>query len=258
MVRRRERALVLRRFPFGESSLVAHVLTEEGRRVHMVARGAFRPKSRIFGLVDLFDTLELEWSGRPGAMAELRGGNLTTRRRELTRDLERYHTALAGLELASVAAREEAAEPGLFGDLEALFDHLEDPALQPRLELLHFDLVLLGRLGLAPSLELCAACGGPAPPLTAAGHEGTVPFSAAAGGRLCRKCAGDARAGGTRVGTLRADVLAGAALLLARGPEQRAELSPPPDELFRALRDFVDRFLEYHLETRLRSRPVRP
>jgi len=245
----------LRRFPFGESSLVVHLLTAEGRRVHLVARGAHRPKSRYAGLLDLFDTLELEWT-RPkgGAMGELRSGSLVTRRRGLTRDLERYRAALATLELAGRAAREEAAEAGLFALVEGTLDRLADPALRPAVELATFDLALLDLLGLSPALEGCAACGGGAPEVT----PGRAAFSAARGGRLCRTCAGEARAEGARVGTLRADVLAAAALLAGSDREGRAALPPPPPGLLPALFTFVDRFLEFHLETRLRTRPVQP
>jgi DNA repair protein RecO (recombination protein O) len=258
----RDRALVLRRFPFGESPLVVHLLTAEGRRVHLVARGAHRPKSRYSGVLDLFDTLELEWStsARPGAEAaaaglgELRAGRTLTRRRAMTRDLVRYRAALAGLELAGRAAREEAAEPDLFELAERLLEHLEDLERAPLVQLLAFDLDLLDLLGLAPALRRCAACGGPAPEV----EPGRAAFSAARGGRLCRKCAGEARDEQARVGTLRADVLAGAALLAEASPEERAALPSPPPGLLAGLFEFIDRFLEFHLETRLRSRPVSP
>lgn len=257
MPRYKDQALVLRRFPFGESSLVIHALSREGRRVHLVARGAHRAKSRYSGLLDLFDTLELEWSTRPGqtgGLGELRGGQLVTRRRSLTRDLMRYRAALAGLELAGRAAREEAAEPGLFPVVEGLLNHLDDPARRPEVELLAFDLQLLELLGLAPSLTLCASCGGGAAEV----KPGRAAFSAARGGRLCRKCAGEARDDGARVGTLRTDVLTSAALLKERTADERLALPPPPDGLLSSLFDFVDRFLEFHLETRLRTRPVTP
>ena len=255
MTRHADRALLLRRFPFGESSLVVHLLTGEGRRVHLVARGAHRPKSRYAGLLDLFDTLDLSWTMRPGGgLGELRSGSLATRRRGLTGDLARYRTALAVLELAGRAAREEAAEPGLFQLVEATLDQLALADRDPTVELVAFDLALLGLLGLAPAVTHCAACGGPAPEVA----PGKAAFSAARGGRLCRNCGGDARAEGARVGTLRADVLAAAAVLAASDGARRAALPPPPAGLLAALVSFVDRFLEFHLETRLRSRPARP
>lgn len=251
MARSQERALVLARYPYGETSLIVHLLVASGRKKACMARGAFRPKSRYSGVLDLFDTLEVEWTERPSAgLGELRGARITQRRRTLTRDLARYRTAHAALELARKVAREEVREPRLFGALEGLFDHLGAPERQPRLELVAFHLELLDALGLAPALELCATCGGEAPAV----EDGRAAFSAAAGGRLCPNCAARERASGLRVGTLPAEVLAGAALVATTPADERALLPPPPVELFRGLVDFIDRFLEYHLETRLRTR----
>ena len=38
------------------------VLTREHGRVHLIARGAYRPKSRYYAALDIFDTLRLQWS----------------------------------------------------------------------------------------------------------------------------------------------------------------------------------------------------
>ncbi|MDB4538630.1 recombination protein O N-terminal domain-containing protein, partial [bacterium] len=53
--------LLLRRTPFGETSLVVHVLTPDHGRVELMAKGAHRPRSRFFGVLDWFDTLDLSW-----------------------------------------------------------------------------------------------------------------------------------------------------------------------------------------------------
>ena len=66
MVQRSDRALILRRFAFGESSLVLQVLTRELGRVHLIAKGAYRPTSRYYAALDLFDTLDLDWSEQRG------------------------------------------------------------------------------------------------------------------------------------------------------------------------------------------------
>ena len=59
MATREDRALVLGRHPWSESSLVVHALTAGHGRVHLLARGAYRPGSRYFAALDLFDTLEI-------------------------------------------------------------------------------------------------------------------------------------------------------------------------------------------------------
>jgi len=246
-----ERALVLRRFPYSESSLVVHLLLESGRRVSCMARGAFRPKSRIYGVFDVFDTLEVQWTERPsGGLGEVRAAEIKTRRRELTRDLSRYRACHAALELSGHAAREEVREPRLFRATEDLLDHVSEEQRVPGVELVAFHLEVLDLLGLAPALVLCAACGEVAPAV----EPGRAAFSAAAGGRLCPNCAARERASGLRVGTLPLEVLSGAALLVTTPADQRVFLPPPPAKLFQELVDFVDRFLEYHLETRLKTR----
>lgn len=234
------RALVLRRTPYGESSLVVQLLTERAGRVHVLAKGAYRPTSRYFAVLDLFDTLELEWSGsRTSDLSLLRSGSLVRRRRGLTRDLEAYRAALTGLELCELAARPGLGEGGLFRLLEGFLDALDEGA-DPALALVVFELRFLQNLGLAPALQQCAACGDEAPPV----GKGRAAFSAGAGGRLCRKHAEEARAAGRRVGTLPIDVLEAAASLLAGGAPETTQ------DLRERLLDFVGRFLDYHLESR--------
>lgn len=257
MANRSDRALLLRRFPFSESSLVARVLTRNHGRVHLVARGAFRPRSRYFALLDHFDTLELEWSANPKReLAELRAGEIARRRRALSRSLESYRAGLAMLELAELGSQPGQAEPELFDLLERSLDSLAEPEVDTSRAIVVFELGFLQNHGLAPALERCASCGREAP-ATAERRGGPVPraaFSAGAGGRLCSACARSARASGRRVGTLPVDVLTTAAELLAGGlPPHAASREPAPADLLIRTRDFVERFLDYHLETRPRS-----
>jgi DNA repair protein RecO (recombination protein O) len=250
-----DRAIILRRTPFGESSLVVQVLCAKRGRVHLLAKGAYRTTSRFFAVLDLFDSLDLEWSSRRGAdLGLLRSGSLARRRRGPTRDLERYRVALTCLELAELAARPGQPDGALFRLLEDLLDRLDAPqeatpearGWSPDLALVVFELRFLQNLGLAPALERCAACGGPAPPVA----QGRAAFSAGAGGRLCRPCADDARTADRRVGTLPEQVLATADLLSRAELRDPLPSTPISHDLSQRLRDFVGRFLDYHLETR--------
>jgi len=240
MAARSGRALVLRRTPYGESSLVVQLLTERAGRVHVLAKGAYRTTSRYFAVLDLFDTLELEWSeSRSSDLGLLRSGAIAHRRRGLTRDLDAYRAALTALELCELAARPGQGEGGLFRLLDGFLDGLEDGA-DPGLALVVFELRFLQNLGLAPALQRCAACGDEAPPV----GTGRAAFSAGAGGRLCRPHAEEMRAAGRRVGTMPTDVLETAASLLAGSTPTTTQ------DLCERLLDFVGRFLDYHLESR--------
>ena len=119
----------------------------------------------------------------------------------------------------------------------------------PRLS--NFQLGFLEEHGLCPALESCAACRqGALPPDP---NEARACFSASSGGRLCAPCAQEARDAGKRVGTMPLDVLEAASLLL-RGAREGVNISSLDPALLLRLRDFVDRFMDHHLEVRAKSR----
>ena len=181
---------------------MVHALTREHGRIELIAKGAHRLKSRYSGVLDWFDSLDLNWSpprgdsedprgGRPGRRKEqpigsarvgglgtLRTGDVETRRRWITASLETYRAAHTAIELTDLATRAGFADPELFRLLEHALDEFdavgralnvadEESAaavLAPLpLRLARFELRLLASLGLQPALIACAACGGPAP-----------------------------------------------------------------------------------------------
>lgn len=230
---------------------MVHALTRRHGRIAALARGAHRPTSGYFAVLDLFDTLELAWRPRRGgALAELSRGALHTRRHRLARDPSRYRAALAALELAELGSRPGQPEPQLFGLLERALDRLAEGRASPLAARLAFELAFLDLHGLLPALGRCAACGRAAPPPDP--RQPRVAFSAGAGGRLCPPCAAEAKAAGRRVGTLPLDTLEAAAAAL--DAERRG--APPPaleEELAVRTLDWVGRFTGYHLEDRPRS-----
>lgn len=244
-------ALLLRRFPFGESSLVVHVLTPEAGRVALLAKGAYRPSSGFFAVFDLFDTLELRWSAHRGQELGLvtRAG-LRTRRASLAGDLARYRVALGLLELAHVTGREAHEERALFRWLEGGLNLLHSARAAPDLVAVSLDLALLRANGLEPALSACASCATPS-----SERAGAVAFSPALGGRLCASCTAGERARGRSLESLPLNLMRVAASLMAATPAM-LEHTTIEAKLLERVRGFVARFLEYHLETRLRSRRV--
>lgn len=255
MAKLQDDGLILRRSPFGESSLVVQVLTRNHGRVHFTAKGAYRATSGYAFVLDLFHTISLEWSHATRRELQYLGrADLARRREGLSGRPDVYRGALMMLELIELAARPGAADRNLFElaehGLEELVQHPSSTHGVDR-TLILFELRFLEHLGLSPALERCAACGEPAPAFSPArgGAAGgaRVGFSAAVGGRLCSPCANEARTSGKRVGTLPVDVLDTAAGLWRGNP---IESNP---ELLVRVRDAIERFLNYHLETRPRS-----
>lgn len=90
-------ALLLRRIPYGDTSLICHFLTRQHGRIALMARGARRTKSPFRAALAPLYELQIRWrSGRTGM------GNLVeiNRGRKLLDDL----LDLDGLELCSIAS----------------------------------------------------------------------------------------------------------------------------------------------------------
>ena len=244
-----DRLLILRRFAYGESSLVHQALSRDHGRVHLIARGAYRPKSRYYAALDLFDTLRCEWSHSDNReLQNLREAEIVERRAAISRSLDAFRAGTAGLELAGLGARPGQPASELFALLEQFLDALTLTDVRPAAALAVFELRFLHDLGLFPALLRCAACDGEAP----AQRTGRAHFSAGSGGRLCRACAEQARNAGRRVGTLPARALEIAVDLFEEGAEGPTARTLPSPSLER-VRDFVARFLEYHVEGRPKS-----
>lgn len=254
MATNRDDALVLRRTPYGESSLVVQALTRTNGRVHFIAKGAFRHTSGYYCVLDLFDELTIEWSmPKNQDLGTLRRAGITTIRRKLCASPDRYRRAVEILELCELAAQPGERSSKLFELASEALDALEDESQDELAVLVVFELRFLQNLGLAPSLRRCASCGGTAEVLQENRDvtERRIAFSAGAGGRLCLPCARDARATGRRVGTLPQQLVEDASNLSQRGLVAAKELS---SEALEEARSFAERFMDYHLQTRPKSR----
>jgi DNA repair protein RecO (recombination protein O) len=252
VARRADLALILRRFRYGETSLVLHVLTREHGKVHLLAKGAYRPTARFYAALDLFDTLELEWQDSPGReLGNLSAASIRTRRHRLASDFERYKAALCVLELAELGVPEGPANAELFTLACTALDRLLQSG-SAELALVEFELAFLQNLGLAPSLSECAACAGPAP-AAGAPERRRAAFSAQGGGRLCARCAAEARALGRRVGTLPESVLDHTARLSSGVSLAAPNAISLDDKVTTLVHDVVARFLEHQLQGRPKS-----
>lgn len=245
----RDRVILLARTPFGESSLVVHGLCARHGRQAWMAKGAYRQSSRFYCVLDLFDTLEMEW--QPAELSQLhtlRAGQVQQRRARISRDAQRYRAGMVVLELVDLASRAGQPEPQLFAAAERALDALAHAQLPHDQVQARFELELLELLGLPPALEHCASCAGPAAGLPQEPER--CAFSASAGGRLCWACADKLRAQGRRVGTMPIRILEAALQL---------KLAVPPtleaSELIK-VRDLIERFLGYHLDSEVRSLAV--
>jgi DNA repair protein RecO (recombination protein O) len=146
-----DRALLLRRIPYSDTSLVCHFLTQEHGRITLMARGARRTKSPFRGALEPLYALNIRWRmGRTGmgTLVDIeRGARLLNEANDLN-----------GLEVSAVAS-------GLFQDgdphgyrelievMAVMRDRSEDSALYCAVWR------LLELSGWVSSIEHCWICG---------------------------------------------------------------------------------------------------
>jgi DNA repair protein RecO (recombination protein O) len=98
MAELRDEALLLRRIPYGDTSLICHFLTEQHGRITLMVRGAKRPKSPFRASLEPLYALQISW--RPGRSGM--GGLADIQRGQ---SLLEPSLSLDGLELLAIVSR---------------------------------------------------------------------------------------------------------------------------------------------------------
>jgi len=209
----------------------------------VLAKGAKKPKSSFGGALDLFYLGDALVIRRPRSGLHLLAAfHVRDSFPPLRAALPRFYAACHLAEILTGMTREEEPQPELFDLIADGIRRLSDAAPDEVPSLLAaIELRTLAHLGFAPALEGCAGCGrrdlGRAPAI-----------SVAIGGVVCPECGSrDPKARRVAPGVL------GALRALGRGPgdhARRIRLSPADR---RAIRAFLNAFVEWRLERALRT-----
>ena len=150
MAEAEDRALLLRRIPYGETSLICHFLTERHGRIVLMAKGARRPKSPLRAALEPLFALQVRWRvGRTGM-----GTLIDCERSEMLLGEEQV---LDGLELLAIAARLfHEGDPHGFEETRSSLDLLNG---RDEHGLLLAIWQLLGSAGWLGDLTHCWRCG---------------------------------------------------------------------------------------------------
>ncbi len=181
MQRIKLKCLVIREVDFSEHDRYITVLTEHGRKLEILCRGARRKGSRTANAARLFCWSEMNLYESRGRFS-LDDASLLNPFWGVTQDIDAYALACYLAELAAAMSDTEEdvpALPGLFlGALHLLSEHKRAPAIvKPA-----FELRLMAESGFLPELSPCAVCG-------AALEAGGGWFSVRAGTPACGGCA---------------------------------------------------------------------
>jgi DNA repair protein RecO (recombination protein O) len=215
----RDRGLVLRTLPLGETSRIASILGREHGKLRLVARGARLPRSRVGASLESGNQIEFVFSLLPGRdLGTLREAALERRWLVDLGRLEPLAVGWAVLELLERVVPDGAPEDGILDEACAALEALRTSLDRTGCVLLFyaFELRLLDRLGLAPDLEACRVCRKP--------PETRVSFDLDEAAWCCIPCAPSA------AGARRLEVPAGAVRALARLREAPWQAVPSPPE----------------------------
>jgi DNA repair protein RecO (recombination protein O) len=180
-------SVVLQAFAYGDTSKILRLLTRTHGVQSVIAKGALRPRSRYGGVLDPFTEGVATFHFRDSRdLQTLSGFELSWSAQRLGRDLMRFGGASL---LAEIVLRtgSEQPDPELFDSVRRALRRLaEAPAATVEVTVLAETWALIDRLGFAPALDECIACGRAIAP-----EEGTT-FDYTTGGVRCDDCAGGA------------------------------------------------------------------
>ena len=179
------RALVLRKTKLGETDLVLTLLAEDGSQMRAVAKGARKPANAFSARLELYSVADVLCSkGRSlDVVCEAR---LLESNERVRLDLEHAAAAAPMAELLDRVTQDGLESPKLFACTRAAFACMGglDACQVPSVCAAHL-LKTLAFSGLRPSLDSCAACGGP---VASADVAGDVYVSFREGGVVCAAC----------------------------------------------------------------------
>lgn len=258
MAAEKTRAIVIRTFPFGDTSCVVTLFTREFGKLRALAKGAWRPKSGFDAALDLLSICQVLVLRKSSDALDLVTEACLEHRFRVGRSQAAFLGGMDVAELLDVLTADGDPQPELFDVAHATLRTLSAPrhahdqdvtAKQltdnhVRALVTHTELAVLRLLGHAPALVRCAECHGP----VAGGSR--IAFGMLDGGVLCEQC----RRGKRVVVSVSADCLA-ALRLLAAAPDawKSLALPPPVDSEVRAV---MNTMLSHLLGRRPRVAPL--
>ena len=175
-------AIVLRRVPYAEADLVVTFLSSECGRVSALARSARKSSRRFSGGLGMAATGEARLRERSGAdLMVLESFEAADDRSALGLDVAKAAHAAYAVELCDRLCPAREPEKAVFTWLDEFLTRLgAGVATAERVRV--FELGLLRRLGIGPSVDRCVVCG-----RSDLGSE-DVRWYPSRGGTVCRTC----------------------------------------------------------------------
>lgn len=177
-------ALLVRSIAYGESDVIATLLTATDGKIAVMVRGARKSSKRVGGALEPFHTIEVSIDDRGGELGTLKEARILRVRAGIVGSLAALDAAGTALRWARHLCPPRIPEPAAWDTMLALLDALDSPGVSPRTELCVAALQLLCDVGYALDLERCVSCGRACP------VDRPACVDVARGGIVCTACGG--------------------------------------------------------------------
>jgi len=258
MAAEKARAIVIRTFPFGDTSCVVTLFTREYGKLRALAKGAWRPKSGFDAALDLLSICQVLVLRKSSDALDLVTEACLEHRFRVGRSQAAFLGGMDVAELLDALTADGDPQSELFDvahatlrtlsaprhahDQDAIANELSDSHV--RALVTHTELAVLRLVGHAPALVRCAECRGPI------ANGVRFAFGMLDGGVLCEQC----RRGKLAVVSVSSDCLA-ALRLLAAAPDAWRSLAMPP-QVDSEVRAVMNTLLSHLLGRRPRVAPL--
>lgn len=241
MAAEQSEGIILRIYPWSETSLIASIYSREFGKLSVLAKGARRPKSPFEAALDLLSICRVVFIPKASdALDILTEAKLQKRFRAGTSSLLRLYAGYYIAELLDRGLDKGSQQIELYDFVVHTLAALENEQAAVECIVLRFEMQLLRMTGHSPTLELCAHCG------SAPDAEGWVLFGVNSGGVICRNC----RATATnviRIPSSTRDIM----LRFSQDDWETIDLTNPLDTNRSALRSVVQRYLTVQMDRKL-------
>ncbi len=152
-------AIVLKTIPYGDTSVIARMFTEDQGKVTILAKGAWRPKNNAGALLEPMNHIHLQYYHKNSREIQvLKDGGFTQQFSNLRKELSKVIVGLTIVEMMDKSTLDNNPFPILYRLGWRVLEKLNDEKQNIWLVFVFFLYQLSLRLGFLPNIKKCSKC----------------------------------------------------------------------------------------------------